>query len=334
MNVLLNGLGRIGKSIFRLSLKSKNINIIAINELNNSIENLAYNINYDSTYGTIKDKFKAKNKFIKNGKLKVNITHQKDLTNLNLSNIDIIIDSSGVKQDIKLLNNLEVKHIILTHPISEIPNIILGVNDTILKNAPKVISTSSCNATALLPLLTLVDKKYTIINGDITTIHPLLNHQKLLDGNCIGSQNREVQCNFEFGRGSVNNIIPSATTTVKACSYIKPKYKDILTSSSLRVPTQTVGVINVVLFLEKNIDKDDFIKLCKTYENKQSNKIVLNNFESLVSSDFKAIKYTTILDHRYTQTNKNILKVTIWYDNEWGYASKVIEITKKLINLK
>ena len=331
MNILLNGLGRIGKAIFRLSLKSKNLNIVSINELNNSVENIAYNINYDSTYGLLKNKFKVKNNFIKNQKSKIKITNFKNIQDLKLKNIDIIIDCSGVNQDINILNSLDVKHIFLTHPNKNVDNIILGVTDNKLKKLPKIISTSSCNATALLPFLDLIDKNYNIKNGDITTIHPLLNHQKVLDSNCIGSQNRGVDCNFEFGRGSINNIIPSATTTVKACSYIKPKFGNILTSSSLRVPTQTVGAINVVLFLEKTISKKDFLELCSDYEKKQTNKILLNNYEALVSSDFKASKYTTILDHRYTQINDNMLKVLIWYDNEWGYASKVVDIIKIMI---
>ena len=330
MNIILNGLGRIGKSIFRLSLKSKYINIITINELNQNIENIAYNINYDSTYGSIKDKFKVDKNSIKNSSVKITITHYKNIQDLDLTNIDIIIDSSGVDQDIKILQKLKVKHIVITHPTKNIPNIILGVNDKLLKTKPKIISTSSCNATALLPLLDMVESKYGILCGDITTIHPLLNHQKVLDSNCIGSQNRGVKCNFEFGRGSVNNIIPSATTTVEACSYIKPNLNNILTSSSLRVPTQTVGVINIVLFLKNDIKKDDFLKLSKKYAKKQKYDIVLNNYDPLVSSDFQGLSYTTILDHRYTQTNNNMLKLVLWYDNERGYASKVIEIVKGL----
>ena len=327
MRVLLNGLGRIGKNIFRLALQNKKINIVAINEINNNIENIAYNINFDSTYGNLKDKFKAKRDYIKNKKHKIKITHHKDIDKLNLKNIDMIIDASGVKQNIATLNKLDVKKIILTHPNSNITNIVLGVNDHELLNNHKIISTSSCNATALLPLLKILDSCCDIQYGDITTIHPLLNHQKVLDGNCIGSSTKNIACNFEFGRSSLTNIIPSQTTTIKACSYIIPKFQDILTSSSLRVPTQTVGAISVVLFVKYPKTKQELITLLKDYQKNQQYKIIKNNFKPLVSSDFKSSKYTTIIDHRYTQIKDNMIKIILWYDNEYGYASKVLKIS-------
>jgi glyceraldehyde 3-phosphate dehydrogenase len=332
VNILLNGLGRIGKAIFRISLKSKKINIVSINELNQNIQNIAYNINYDSTYGILKDKFKAKKNIIENKNIKVKITHYLNLKDIPLDNIDILIDASGTKQDIKLLNSLDIKHIILTHPHKDIKNIILGINEQTLTKKDKIISSSSCNATALLPLLKLLDDNFKVKYGDITTIHPLLSHQKVLDSNCIGSSNRDIKCNYEFGRGTIMNIIPSQTTTVEACSYILPHFNNILTSSSLRVPTQTVGAINITLVLDKPIQKNQFIKLAKKYQKQQKYKIFYNNFEPLVSSDFKASKYTTIIDHRYTQTKQNMIKVIVWYDNEWGYASKVVDIILSLKN--
>ena len=339
MRILLNGIGRIGKAILRIANSSNSIKIVAINELNSNIKNIAHAINYDSTYGRFEDKFFADGKFIKNSNSKIQILNYEDLQNIDFEalNIDIIIDASGSKVDTKKLNSLDVKSIFLTHPNKEADiNVILGVNEDKLDiNKHKIISTSSCNATALLPILKLIDDNYNIEYGDVTTVHPLLNHQKVLDSACIGSYDRNIECNWEFGRGATQNIIPSKTTTIEACSYILPNINStILSSSSLRVPTDTVGVINVTLNIKNTCSKDKLIALCKDYAQNQKFKILLNNTDALVSSDFKQLDFTTIIDHRFTDVKMNkMIKLVIWYDNEWGYASKVVDILKYYVKI-
>jgi len=339
MRVLLNGVGRIGKAILRIANLTSSFKIVAINELNSNIKNIAYSINYDSTYGRFEDKFTVDGTFIKNKNSKIKILNYEDLEDVNFKslNIDIIIDASGSRVDTKKLNKLDVKSIFLTHPSKEADiNMILGVNEDKLDiYNHKIISTSSCNATALLPILKLIDDNYTIEYGDITTVHPLLNHQKVLDSTCVGNDDRNIECNWEFGRSATQNIIPSKTTTVEACSYILPNINsEILSSSSLRVPTDTVGVINVTLNVEKYCSKENLIDLCEEYAQNQKFKILLNNTESLVSSDFKQSDFTTILDHRFTDVKKTkMIKLVIWYDNEWGYASKVVDILKHYVKI-
>ncbi len=254
-----------------------------------------------------------------------------------MQNIDVIIDASGSKVDIKELKQLPVKAIFLTHPNKDADiNVILGVNEKSLNlNVHKVISTSSCNATALLPVLKLIDESKKIEFGDIVTIHPFLNHQKVLDSGCIGSQNRGVECNLEFGRSATQNIIPSQTTTIEACSYvIEHINSNVIASSSLRVPTSTVGAISITLFLKNSCSKEEIINLCQAYEKNQQFDILLNNHEPLVSSDFQAQRYTTIVDHRFTDVKaEKMLKLLIWYDNEWGYASKVVDSVQHYFKL-
>jgi len=332
LNIILNGVGRIGKAILRIANNLPNINIIAINELNANIHNIAYSINYDSTYGSLDDKYIVNKNFIQNNHSKIQILNQTDLTQIDFTNIDIMIDASGAKIDKNILEQLNLKYIFITHPSKDaMINIILGVNDKLFdKSKHKIISTSSCNATALLPALDIIEQQYGIEYGDITTIHPLLNHQKVLDSACVGNPNREVKCNFEFGRGSVQNIIPSGTTTIEACSYVSNYINaNLISSSSLRVPTETVGAISVTLSVKKSCSKDDIINLFTQYQKTQQYNIVYNNFEPLVSSDFKKMDYTTIIDHRFTDVIKNkMIKLIIWYDNEWGYASKVIQMVQ------
>ena len=336
MNILLNGVGRVGKSIIRIANSNENINIVAINELNSNIDNIVYSINYDSTYGRFEDKYSVYERTIKNSKNNIEILNYSKLTQIDFKKykIDVVVDASGSKVDIEELKKLPLQKIILTHPNKNADiNIITGVNEKELQNqSHKVISTSSCNATALLPVLKIVDEHFSIEYGDVSTIHPLLNHQKTLDSGCIGSSDRDVACNFEFGRSSTQNIIPSRTTTIDACSYILSHInEEILSSSSFRVPTATVGAINVVLKLQREITKEKLLEILGQYQNTQTAKIVLNNFEPLVSSDFAQQEYTSIIDHRFTQVKKNqMLKFVLWYDNEWGYASKVVNIINKL----
>ncbi|MBL3519648.1 aldehyde dehydrogenase [Arcobacter lanthieri] len=332
LKVLINGAGRIGKAVLKQLLTMKDFEIVSINDINPYIENIVYSINYDSTYGKFDDKFKiVDNNFIQNSKAKIKILNHNSLINIDLKDIDIIIDASGKKEDIKLLEKLPVKAIFLTHPNKNAHiNLVLGVNENkINPNIHKIISTSSCNATALLPALKIIDESKEIICGDIVTIHPLLNHQRVLDGNYVGSATRDVDLNFEFGRSSTQNIIPSHTTTIKACSYVLPKFNsELISSNSLRVPTDTVGAINVTLFTKQPSSKNEIIDIFINFEKDQEFPIVLNNFEPLVSSDFKKEKYTTIIDHRYLEVKNNMIKLLLWYDNEWGYASKVVETLK------
>lgn len=334
MQVLLNGVGRIGKSILRIASFQDTFSITAVNELNSNIENIAYSINYDSTYGRFEDRFEVNGRSIKNTRQTIKILNESSLLDIDLKklNIDIIIDASGAKVDIQELKKLPVKAVFLTHPNNKADiNIILGVNEHLLKNGNhKLISTSSCNATALLPVLKIIDENMGIEYGDVTTIHPLLNHQKTLDSSCVGSNDRNIECNFEFGRSSLQNIIPSQTTTITACSYIMDTINDEkFSSNSFRVPTSTVGAIDLTLFLKNETSKNKIIDILKEYERTQKYKILLNNEEQLVSSDFQAQEYTSIIDHRFTDLKmKKMLKLIIWYDNEWGYASKVVDMVK------
>lgn len=272
--LLLNGAGRIGKAVLKQLLENKDFEIVIINDINPYIENIVYSINYDSTYGKLDDKFKiVEDNYIQNSKSKIKITHFNSLDKIDLTNIDIIIDSSGKKEDINLLKQLPISAIFLTHPNKNADiNVILGANEKKLNpSIHKIISTSSCNATALLPALKLINDNKEILCGDIVTIHPLLNHQRVLDGSFVGSATRDVECNFEFGRSSTQNIIPNKTTTITACSYVLEKFnKELISSNSLRVPTDTVGAINVTLFTKQSSTKNEIIELFKEYEKTQN----------------------------------------------------------------
>lgn len=335
INIFINGIGRIGKSIFRLALLNKDINIVAINDINKNQDNIAYGINYDSTYGALEDKFCVVDDFLQNTTHLIQIFNQKDITDIDFDSlhIDVLIDASGAKVDTEKLEALTVKKVILTHANKEVDNIVLGVNEELLEDSTKkIVAASSCNATALLPVLETIDKNYSIEYGDITTVHPLLNHQKTLDNGCIGSDDRGIECNFEFGRSATQNIIPSRTTTVDACSLINPKFNsELLSSHSFRTSTPTVGAINLCVSVNEQVSKEELTELFETIQQKQKYKVFYNNYDPLVSSDFTASKYTSIIDHRFTQViQKRMIKLVLWYDNEYGYASKVVDMISSI----
>lgn len=331
--VLLNGVGRVGKAILRIMLDDDSLEVVAINEINPNIKSIAYSINYDSTYGALKQKFTVEENDLVYNKRKIAVLNHASLQDIDMQDIDIVIDASGSRVVKDVLLSLDVEAIFLTHPYKDADiNIILGVNEEQLSlGKHKVISTSSCNATALLPIVKLIDETYGIECGDITTIHPLLNHQRVLDSGCIGNVDRGVECNLEFGRSATQNIIPSKTTTIEACSYLLPHINSQrVSSNSLRVPTSTVGALSVNLLLKRSTTKDEVLELCSDYEASQVFDILLNNYEALVSSDFQSQRYTTILDHRFTDLKMGkMLKLLVWYDNEWGYATKVVDIVKE-----
>jgi glyceraldehyde 3-phosphate dehydrogenase len=333
--ILLNGVGRIGKAIVRLAQATDAFEITTINEINPSIESIAYTINYDSTYGALGDKYTVHGNTLRNSRHTIRVLNHPSLNKADLEEIDLIIDASGAKVDRDRYKQLDIKALFLTHPNAQADiNVILGVNDADLDpRRHTLISTSSCNATALLPLLKLIDEHNPILYGDILTVHPLLSHQKVLDNGCVGSADRGVACNMEFGRSATQNIIPSRTTTIEACSYVLPSFNaQRFASSSLRVPTPTVGAINVTLTLEHTVTREAILEWCQSYAQTQTHDILLNNHAPLVSSDFQQEHFTTIVDHRFTDVKMDkMVKLLVWYDNEWGYASKVVDIVKEYI---
>lgn len=334
LNVGLNGLGRIGKAVLRYAIKHNRFRVTAINDLNPSIENMVYVINYDTTYGRMDDPFYVSGKQIKNRDHAMRVFHEGCLTDVPWQEcgVDIVIDATGTMRDTAearvCLKEHALDALFCTHPLQSADlTMVLGVNEDQLDPARhKIISSSSCNATAILPALKLLEAHYGIAGGFITTIHPWLGHQNLLDGRCLESSVRGVDCNFEFGRAAPHNLIAGGTTTIRACSHVLSKMNETLIGSlSVRAPVDVVGCIDATLRLNDLVTTDEVIALFEQAQATQTYDIVLNNFDALVSSDFKAMRFTTIIDHRFTQIRGDTLKLLIWYDNEMGYASKVAE---------
>ena len=344
MNIAINGFGRIGRVLARQIYESKNINLILINDIIPSIKNIAYLLKYDSTYGRFPYEIICKEKELEINKKKTLYSTKKNIYKINYKNkkIDVLIDSSGVEENInlakKLIKEKKIKYYIFTMSSDLIDKeIIFGLNDKLIKKS-KVFSASICDSNAISHFLNYFKKKYQIISGSITTLHPWLSYQNLLDGAAKGigadpnkytpklKKNLHLINNFAIGRSSVSSIIPKETTAVQVCEKLIPKIRNKIISHSFRIPTSVVSCAEIILNLKKYSSYliKDLHEWVKNHEYLELSK------EICTSKDFEKKCASAILDSNWTKTKKNLVKIVVWYDNEWGYSSRVIDLAKKI----
>jgi glyceraldehyde 3-phosphate dehydrogenase len=204
---------------------------------------------------------------------------------------------------------------------------ILGVNEKkYLKTKHKILSSSICDATAIAPVLKILNENFKIINGSVTTIHPALNYQNLLDNKCVSwSDPKNFFNTYALGRSTVGNIIPKNTTALEAvCQAYKGISPSQLISFSYRTENLIVASADLTINLKKKTTKKNIQKVFKDFEKNQKFKIIKNINEPLVSLDFKNSKFSCNVDHRWIELNKNTLKMILWYDNEAGYSSNLV----------
>ena len=336
----INGFGRIGRAIFRILLKNNCCDGVVINDINPDNNNIAYQLKYDSLYGILDKEISSDKECIYVDKKKIHIYHKKNIDEVpwDRHKIKFIIDASGVQENLIRSRNLKgkVKNVIVTHsPEREYIDkyIIMGINENeINPDTDFVISSSICDANAFGPVVDVLEKEFGIVHGFITTLHPWLSYQNLLDGQ---SQSilypGKTFSHYILGRASTYSIMPKPTTTVDAACEVLDWLKNKFYSFSFRVPTATVSCSDISLELKKNVDAKQVIDLFKEKQNDQTNNIFDNNFEPLVSIDFKGSSYSAIIDHRWTSINdNNYLKLILWYDNEWGYSNRVYDLIELL----
>lgn len=336
IKVGINGFGRIGRAIFRLISKYDNIIITHINDINPSIQNLAYLLKYDSTYGKFTSRTidTDENSIIFDNK-RINVTNSEMLDHVewDKSDVDVVIDSSGIISNHKLAKNLislGVKKVIITHS-TEIADktIIFGVNEQDYKSKnDNVISSSICDTNAIAPVLNILNKFNNINCGNILTLHPWLGYQNLSDGPCRSfAYPSEIYSNFSLGRASTEAMIPKTTSCVDATLHVMPELSGKLISMSYRVPTPIVSSAILNLKLDHKIDKDEFESIIIKMIERQKQNIFSLNEDPLISKDFVKNDFSLIIDHRWTKIDgENNIRIVLWYDNEWGYSSRVVDL--------
>jgi glyceraldehyde 3-phosphate dehydrogenase len=328
--IAINGFGRIGRMVFRKAILEDNLEIVAINASYPS-ETLAHLIKYDTNHGQFEGEVIPLDNAIEvNGK-QVQLLSNRDPKLLPWKdlNIDIVIEATGkFNSKDKAIAHIEAgaKKVIITAPgKDEDVTIVMGVNEHVFDvNEHHVISNASCTTNCLAPVAKVLNKKFGIVNGLMTTVHAYTNDQ-----NNIDNPHKDLR----RARGCAQSIIPTSTGAAKALSLVLPELKGKLHGMSLRVPTPNVSLVDLVVDLEKDVTVDDINDAFIEASFGEYKGIIGFTTEPLVSVDFNTNPHSAIIDGLSTMViGSNKVKVLAWYDNEWGYSSRVVDLVKFVAN--
>lgn len=337
INIAINGFGRIGRVITKINELSNKYNIVAINDINPNIDNMSYLLKYDSTYGKSNMDIKNDDQHIYINKKAIRYYSYEKTSEVpwNEHDIDVIIDASGIDNNVilsqELIDKKIVKKVIVTHSNLNVDKeIILGVNCHELKEEHNIVSNSICDANAISHIVKWIEEEFGILSGSVTTSHPWLSYQNLVDGPSISQSNPTVVWkDYALGRSSVDSLIPKHTTAITAVEKVLPKIKDKFLSFSYRVPTDIVSSSDIVINTKKDTTLNSIKNLLKTKSD--NSPYVRLNYDSCVSIDYKGDNSSAIIDMQWLQVNHNMIKVIIWYDNEWGYGCRTLDLVEKLL---
>lgn len=327
IKVGINGFGRIGRMVFRAIYDnfSNDVQVVGINDLLEP-EYLAYMLKYDSVHGRFKHEVKVEgNYLIVNGN-RIRLTSEREPANLKWNEVgaDVVVESTGLF----LTDELARKHItagakkvIMSAPSKDdTPMFVFGVNSD--KYAGQdIISNASCTTNCLAPLAKVIDDNFGIVKGLMTTVHAATATQKTVDG--------PSQKDWRGGRGILENIIPSSTGAAKAVGKVLPQLNGKLTGMSFRVPTSDVSVVDMTVVLEKSATMQEINAALKKASETYLKGILGYTEDAVVSTDFVGCSLTSIYDATAgISLDGNFVKLVSWYDNEWGYSNKVVEMIK------
>ena len=335
----INGLGRIGRHILRLALQEENIEVVCINDINPDIKNWVYTINYDTIYGKSNFNFKIEEDFLKLRKNKIKTYHQELINKIPWEDwgVDVIADCTGVNKNVinarELISNQSVKKILISHSPENVDfTMILGVNENNYDNSHhNIIASSICDATAISPVTKIIDDHLKIKSGYVTTLHPWLNYQNLMDGPSTSwSVPGEVYHHYALGRSAIGNMIPKPPSAMDAVFKVLPNLnRSKIGSFSYRTPTEIIASADITYFVEEDSTKTSILNLLKNYINCQKYPVIKITDQPLVSLDYVGEEYSAIIDTRWIDIiDKKLVKLVLWYDNEFGYASNLIRQIK------
>ncbi|WP_368652301.1 glyceraldehyde-3-phosphate dehydrogenase [Ornithinibacillus sp. 4-3] len=326
IRVAINGLGRIGRMVFRQAVEDDTLEVVAVNATYPS-ETLAHLIKYDSVHGKFAGEVKPlENALEVNGK-KVIITSNRDPKQLPWKEleIDVVLEATGkFNSKEKASAHLEAgaKKVLLTAPGSNVDKtIVVGVNEEVYDHEnDHVISNASCTTNCLAPVAKVLNDKFTIKNGLMTTVHAFTSDQNNLD-NPHKDLRRARACSL--------SIVPTSTGAARALSLVLPELEGKLDGMALRVPTPNVSLVDLVVDLEKSVTKEEVNEAFKQAAENELKGIIDFSLEPLVSIDYTTSNYSAIIDGLTTTVmGENKVKVIAWYDNEWGYSNRVIDLAK------
>ena len=327
IKVGINGFGRIGRMVFRAAVEnfSQDIEIVGINDLLDP-DYLAYMLKYDSVHGIFKHDIKIDgNYMIVDGK-KIRLTAEKDPTQLKWNEVgaDIVVESTGLfLEDAKARMHIQAgaKKVIMSAPSKDsTPMFVYGVNHKTYAGQD-IISNASCTTNCLAPISKVLNDKFGIKRGLMTTIHAATATQKTVDG--------PSKKDWRGGRGILENMIPSSTGAAKAVGKVLPELNGKLTGMSVRVPTSDVSFVDLTCELNTEASYEEICAAMKEASEGELKGILGYTDEAVVSTDFRGDARTSIFDVKAgIQLDKTFVKVCSWYDHEWGYSNKVLEMAR------
>ncbi len=322
VKVGINGFGRIGRLAFRAAEKNPAVEVVAINDLLDP-DYLAYMLKYDSVHGRFDGTVEVEgNYLIVNGR-KIRVTKERDPENINWGAVDVdfVVESTGFFTD----KDMAAKHlkagakkVIISAPSKDAPMFVKGVNHKELTKDIKIFSNASCTTNCLAPISKVLNDNFGIVEGLMTTIHAATSTQKVIDA---------PSKNWRRGRAAINNIIPTTTGAAKAVGKVIPDLNGKLTGMAFRVPTADVSVVDLTVKLAKPTTYEEIMKAMKEASEGEMKGVLQYIDDEVVSQDFVTEPHTSNLDVRAgLALNDTFFKIISWYDNEYGYASKVIEM--------
>lgn len=326
MRIAISGFGRIGRDVARILLerKDEDLELVALN-ITSDLETNAHLFKYDSLYGKFPGEVKVEDdKLIVDGH-EIQVVSNRDPEQLPWDelNIDIVIDATGAFRDREGLEKhikAGAKRVLLTAPGSGVKTIVLGVNDEDYNPEEDfIISNASCTTNCLAPVAKVLNDKFGIKKGLMTTIHAYTTDQRILDAHHKDPRR---------ARAAALSMIPTSTGAAKAVSLVLPELEGKLTGFAIRVPTPTVSLVDLTVELEKNVTVEEVNKVMKEAADGELKGILAYSDEPLVSIDFQGDPHSSILDADSTYVIDNLVKVASWYDNEWGYSERIADLAK------
>jgi len=319
----INGFGRIGRLVFRATLKRANVEVVAINDLLD-VEHLAYLLEYDSVHGRFDGTIEVKDgNLVVNGKT-VRITAERDPKNLKWDEVDadIVAECTGIFTTLDTAQyhlDAGAKKVVISAPSKDAPMFVMGVNHKDVKATDKIVSNASCTTNCLAPLAKVLNDNFGIEEALMTTVHATTATQLTVDG--------PSRKDYRGGRSALLNIIPASTGAAKAVTKVIPSLEGKLTGMAFRVPTADVSVVDLTVRLEKETSYEEIKKAMKHASENELKGILGYTDEAVVSQDFVGETDTSVFDAGAgIELNSKFFKVVSWYDNETGYSNKLVDL--------
>lgn len=330
IKVGINGFGRIGRLVFRAAQERDDIQIVGINDLID-VDYIAYMLKYDSTHGQFKGDIAVENgKLVVNGNA-IRVTSEKNPADLKWSDVgaEIVVESTGLfltKESAKGHIEAGAKKVVMSAPSKDdTPMFVMGVNESSYTSDMTFVSNASCTTNCLAPLAKVVNDNWGIEEGLMTTVHATTATQKTVDGPSAKD--------WRGGRGAGQNIIPSSTGAAKAVGKVIPELNGKLTGMAFRVPTPDVSVVDLTVRLSKGATYEEICAKMKESAEGDLKGILGYTEDAVVSNDFIGDARTSIFDAGAgIQLSDKFVKLVAWYDNEWGYSNKVVDLVSYIAN--